>query len=109
MTNEQKRLAKDEVKNALEFQFTWTTSGFGTVLMLDITIGNPTPHEVKDLEIRCGTFGASGTRINDLRQTVYEVVKPYRTTEVKQVNMGFVNQQTAIVRCIISDFVLVAS
>jgi hypothetical protein len=93
----------------LKFQYNWMTSGFGTVLMVDITIANPTPHSVKDVEIRCSTFGSSGTKLGDLRQTIYELVKPMSTTEVKQLNLGFIHQQTEKVGCIISDMVIIAS
>ena len=51
---EQKRLVKDEVKNALEFQFTWTTGGFGTVLMLDITIDLTSSHRKPLRRLRQG-------------------------------------------------------
>jgi hypothetical protein len=75
--------------------------------MLDITIGNPTPHEVKDIEIWCVTYGASGTKIGEVRQRVYESAKRYRTTEIKQLNMGLIHPQTASVGCVISDLILV--
>jgi hypothetical protein len=105
----QQELLKDEIKKALKFQYDWTTSGFGTVMMADITITNPTPHSVKDVEIRCSTFGASGTKLGALRQTIYELVKPKSTKKVKRVNMGFIHSQTDKVGCIISDLVILPS
>jgi hypothetical protein len=105
----QQGLSKDEIKKALKFQYNWATSGFGTVMMADITITNPTPHSVKDVEIRCSTFGASGTKLGDLKQTIYELVKPKSTKKVKRVNMGFIHSQTDKVGCVISDLVVLPS
>jgi hypothetical protein len=103
---EQQRQLKEELKKALKFQYEWTTGGFGSVMMANITITNPTLHSVKDMEIRCSTFGASGTKLGDLRQTIYELVKPKSTKKVRQVNMGFIHSQTKTVGCIISDLVV---
>jgi hypothetical protein len=84
-----------------------TIEGFGNVMVADLTITNKSRVNVKDLEITCDHFGASGTQIDRNTRIIYEIVPAGKTRSFPQVNMGFVHTQAARYTCSISDLVVV--
>jgi hypothetical protein len=103
---EQQRKFKEEVMNAVAFKMTWEKSGFGTVLVADVTLTNTSAHPIKDVELFCLTFAESGTELGRTRHTIYESFTPKKTKTVRQTNMGFIHSQTHKVGCVISDLVV---
>lgn len=71
----------------------------GTIAIHNLTIKNlSNGKSFKDVEVRFRYFGSSGTEINSHVETIYQVIKPGKSIEVKGLNSGFVNQQAASCR-----------
>ena len=80
--------------------FTWKTSGFGSVMVLaKISIENKNTENVKDFEIECVHSGPSGTVIDRNKKTIFQVIPAGKTTTLKEVNMGFIHSQAAQSSC----------
>jgi hypothetical protein len=100
---------KDIALRDAKLDFHWAKRGFGTVMMADFKLQNPTPYRLKDFEVTCTSFGASGTEIDRNKKVIYEVIEPKSTKSLKHVNMGFVNTQAASTSCELTDLVIVPS
>lgn len=74
-------------------------AGFGTVLVIDITIRNRSLSNLKDFQIACSNKGASGTEINASTRTLYETVEARSTRTFRRVEMGFIDPQTKSTNC----------
>jgi len=83
-------------------------AGFGTVFEATITVTNPTETAVKDFEITCRLFAASGTEIDEVRTTLYEAVPPNATKTFRKVNFGFMDSQTTNYNCRLTGLELVS-
>lgn len=103
---EQQQKLKEEVINAIDFKMTWEKSGFGSVLVADVTLTNKSAYPVKDVELFCVISAESGTELDRKRHTIYESFTPKKTKRVRQTNMGFIHSQTHNVGCVISDLVI---
>jgi hypothetical protein len=103
---EQQRKLKEEVINATDIKMTWEKSGFGSVLIADVTLTNKNAHPIKDVELFCVILAESGTELGRQRHTIYESFIPKKTKTVRQTNMGFIHSQTHKVGCVISDLVV---
>lgn len=77
----------------------WRKGGFGSVMLATFTIRNEAPIDIKDIEIYCSHFAASGTRIDSNDRTIYEIVKANSTRTFRQINMGFIHSQAASTSC----------
>ena len=79
--------------------FSWSTDGFGTVMMANFTIKNSLASPVKDIEITCTHSAPSGTQIDSNTRTIYQRIEANATTRVSQFNMGFINSQATRSGC----------
>jgi hypothetical protein len=77
----------------------WDKGGFGTVMLARFSVHNSNPYAVKDIKIRCDLAGNSGTRIDSVQQTVFELIPANQTRTFEQVNMGFVRSQASKAVC----------
>jgi hypothetical protein len=82
------------------------TSGFGSIMMANFTIKNPTQYSFKDVEIECTHTAPSGTKIDSNTRTIYEVVAPKSTKVIRNMNMGFIRDQVSSSSCGITDLVV---
>jgi hypothetical protein len=85
----------------------WNKGGFGSVMIADFKVQNPTPYRLKDLDIKCTNFGKSGTELDTNEKTVYDIIEPNSARLLKHVNMGFIHSQAASTSCEIVDLVIV--
>jgi hypothetical protein len=86
-------------RDKVAMSFSSSKGGFGSILMLDITLTNKNTFAVKDIEIDCDGYGGSGTKIDHNNKTMYERLEPGETRTFKQFNMGFLNSQVSSSRC----------
>lgn len=91
----------------VKLDFNWSKSGFGSVMVADFVIRNPTQYRFKDFEIKCTHSASSGTVIDSNTHTIYEIVQPKSTKVIKGMNMGFINSQVASSSCGITDLAVV--
>lgn len=78
--------------------------GFDTVFMLSGRIRNSSAVDIKDPQIVCALFGASGTQVGEVRQILYEIVPANDAKRFSELNMGFMGStQVASYRCEITD------
>lgn len=94
-----KQVALRDVK----LDFKWAKGGFGSVMLADFTIDNPTPYTIKDIEVKCVHSAPSGTEIDSNTRTIYEMVKPKSKKVVRAFNMGLINSQASSSACRIED------
>lgn len=83
----------------------WTTGGFGTVMMYDFSVTNNADAPMKDLQLECTTYGASGTKLNTLEYTLYEKIPEGKTRTFRDLNIGFIDGQSARAHCVITGAV----
>ncbi|MBA4130050.1 MAG: hypothetical protein C0519_01350 [Hyphomicrobium sp.] len=80
--------------------FKWSLQGFGNIMMLDsVTVKNKSAVAWKDVAIACELYGKSGTKIGSTFRVVYDVVPASGRKKFRELNMGFVNGQTAKAGC----------
>jgi len=79
--------------------FAWTKDALGVVFLATFTFENKGPTDVKDIEVTCTHYGASGTAIDTNTRTIYEIVKAKSSKTVRAFNMGFVHSQAASSSC----------
>jgi hypothetical protein len=96
---------KDILLRDVKLGYKWYKEGFGSVMIADFTVKNPTQYSFKDFEITCTDSGPSGTVIDSNTRTIYEIVEPISTKVIKRVNMGFIHSQAARSKCEITDLV----
>lgn len=83
-------------KPKLELQsFKWVRGGFDTSMIATFKIHNGESFAVKDIEVTCYHAAKSGTIIDKNVRTVYEVIQPGETKEIRDFNMGFIDPQAA--------------
>jgi hypothetical protein len=98
---------KEVAINAMRMDKTsWHAGGFNNILMLSAKVHNEGAKDVKDITIECDTFANSGTQIGTVKGVVLERIKAGGTLNVREFNMGFINQQTASTRCAVVNVVL---
>ena len=78
----------------------------GAILMADFTFENDCQTDIKDGEVTCTHYAASGTKIDSNRRTIYEIVRAQSTKTVKAFNMGFIDSQAKSSVCKITDLAL---
>jgi hypothetical protein len=104
-------VASDDPREVLlrdvKLDFNWSKSGFGSVMVADFVIRNPTQYRFKDFEIKCTHLAPSGTVIDSNTRTIYEIVQPKSTKVIKGMNMGLIHSQVASSGCGITDLVVV--
>ena len=87
-------------------KLSFSTGGFGTVMLLNVTIQNNGAANVKDVGIECGLYSNSGTKIDSASKVVYEVIPAGKSLKLREFNMGFINSQATNTRCGIRDVVV---
>jgi hypothetical protein len=97
---------REGVLRDVKLTFHWSKGGFGSVMLADFKVDNPTAYRFKDFEVTCTDFGPSGTEIDSNKRTIYQVVVPKSSKSIKRVNMGFVHSQTSTSSCEITDLVI---
>jgi zinc-ribbon domain len=88
-------------RTALSYKPYKDDSGIG--LDVRFTIKNDSDQDIKDVQIVCDDFAKSGTKIDDNKRTIYEIVKAHTTRRFPRFDMGFVDSQTASTSCRITD------
>ncbi|MGO9620073.1 MAG: zinc ribbon domain-containing protein [Desulfobaccales bacterium] len=96
---EPRPLKAEALKSVKIKDFKWYKAGFGQVMIVDITIENKCPYDIKDLSIKCIHRSKSGTEIDVTSGTIYDFVKAGKTKTFKNVNLGFVHSQSASCNC----------
>jgi hypothetical protein len=84
----------------------WRKGGFDNVMFLDAKLRNKGTMPLKDVRIDCTLFSNSGTPVSKVSTVIYEVFPAGKVITTKEVNMGFIHQQSASVSCSVKDFVL---
>lgn len=87
--------------------FSWEKSGFGSVMIFHGSIVNKGEALVKDVKIKCVHFSASKSPLGESKETAYEFFPPGKTVKIKDLNMGFINDQAVSTRCNVVDLKLV--
>lgn len=80
-------------------KWNWMKGGFGGIMIATFTIRSDNPYSVKDLGIECELSGKSGTVIDSIAQTIYDIIPANSTKAFPEVNMGFIRAQTAGAEC----------
>lgn len=70
-----------------------------SLMIANFKVTNNGLTDVKDIEIECVHSGASGTRIDSNKRTIYEVVPAHRSMEFKRFDMGFIHSQAVKSKC----------
>ena len=92
--------SKDRMKSMVDLDYSWTKSGLGSVMELDLVIKNKNEFSVKDVEVRCEHYARSGTKIDANDRTIYDVIDAKSTKSYTRFNMGFIHEQG---RCPVSS------
>lgn len=79
--------------------FSWKKAGFGNIMTADFIVTNAGQRAVKDLDVSCDHFAASGTRIDSSKRTLFHSVAAGETKRFPGFNMGFVDPQSTSSRC----------
>jgi hypothetical protein len=74
--------------------FHWTRSDFGLV-MIDLTIRNPSDVVLKDIVIGCIFRAPSGTVVDQRTTTIYEIVRARGAKSIKNFQIGIVHSQAS--------------
>lgn len=105
-TEEMAPPAEDLAKDKLTLEHKgWYQGGFGSIYMGDFKIHNNSDRNIKDITIECTTKGKSGTELNRVSTTVYESINANSSKRFREVNMGFIDKQSATSNCQIIDAV----
>jgi hypothetical protein len=78
---------------------TWSIGGFGTVAVVTVTINNSNDFPVKDVGLECRFSGKSGTELSTVNHTIFDSLKAKSKRTFKEVNVGFINSQSARAGC----------
>jgi hypothetical protein len=78
---------------------TWSIGGFGSVAIVTVTINNANDFPIKDVGIECRFSGKSGTELSTLTHTIFDSLKAKSKRTFKEVNVGFINSQSARAGC----------
>lgn len=84
--------------------WSWKNGGFGAVMVADFTLRNENGFGVKDVLIKCETYGGSGTQIGEVSTTVYEIVAAHKEKTIRGLSVGFINSQAKSASCRIAHF-----
>lgn len=101
---EEETSSQPSAKDSLSLDFkSWELSS-GVIFIGNFKIkNNHSELSIKDVTIECTTRGGSGTALNTVSKTAYEVIQPTKSKMVKELNFGFVDGQSATADCKISN------
>ena len=92
--------ARPEPKHFVSIKkLSWSTGGFGAIMMANFTIQNGNDFPVKDIQIECLLSANSGTKIDSAKQTIFEIVPANSAKTFHEVNMGFIRDQAKKASC----------
>jgi hypothetical protein len=78
----------------------WRKLAGGSVLEAEFAVVNVHKFPVKDIKLSCALYAPSGTAIGSKLITLYETFLPSTSpTLVKNMNLGFIDQQVSRVSC----------
>ena len=80
----------------------WSRSRYGA-LFANFLIENVGDGDVRDFTIACVAYGPSGTAIDSVSKTIYEILKAKTTKEYEGVEIGPIHSQVAAVRCLATE------
>jgi hypothetical protein len=75
------------------FAYRWEKGGFDTVLLIHVTITNPTIYPWRDLHITCDLIAETGRVIGSKSDVLYVIVPAHGTKTVERFNLGFIPAQ----------------
>ena len=96
---------KDTLLRDVKLDFKWRKEAFGSIMIADFTLTNPTQYRFKDFEIKCTHSAPSGTVIDSNTRIIYQTVEPNSTKVIREMNMGFIHDQASGSSCEMSDLV----
>jgi len=94
---------KSTALSQVSLDFKWGKEGFGNIMEANFTVKNDSNYDIKDLEISCHHYAASGTQIDSNTRTIYDIVKAHSTKKFMKFNMGFIHSQATKSSCSITD------
>jgi len=97
---------KAEVIALVRIKTEWRKEGFDNIMVAAFTITNGSKYRIKDLDILCEHYAASGTQIDSNRRTLYVSVPAGGRHVEGGFNMGFIHSQAVRTRCGIVDLVV---
>ncbi len=97
--------AKELLMKEVKLKYSWSKSGFGSIMSANFTLKNPTGIAFKDFEITCKHTAPSGTEIDSNVRTIYEMVGANSTWNKQGFNMGFIHSQASRSSCSITNLV----
>lgn len=71
------------------------------------TIHNKSTHIIKDIEVSCSYYARSGTKIDVVKKTIYDIVNKESSETFKNVNMGFMNENAYNYVCKVNRFKII--
>lgn len=77
--------------------------GFGSVLLVSLTVKNKAAFPIRDFELKCVHQGPSGSDMDMNVRTVYERIPAHGSKHIPEVSMGFIHSQATSSRCEITD------
>jgi hypothetical protein len=83
-------------------RFAWRKGGYGTILMVDLTIQNDNAAALKDVAVHCDGYAESGTRIGSNDRIIYQIFPGQEQRSVPDFDMGFVDPQVADEACAVT-------
>jgi hypothetical protein len=86
-------------RDKVALKFSTSKGGFGSILMLDLTLTNNNAFAIKDIAIDCDGYASSGTKIDNNKKTLYESLEPGQTRSFDKFSMGFLHSQVSETRC----------
>jgi hypothetical protein len=95
----QQELRRDPATRMTMPSFTWKIGGFGSIGIVTVTIENGNDFAVKDIGIRCTFDGKSGTQLSAASHTIFDTIKAKSRQTFREVNIGFINSQSARAGC----------
>jgi hypothetical protein len=83
--------------------FSWSKTGFDSIMEISMSIYNPMEFDLKDIELTCRHSSSSGTIIDSNTRTIYEVFAARKSTHIRGFSMGFIHSQAESSQCRVSD------
>lgn len=99
---------RKDPESALTLTADGKKGGFDSVFILSGTLKNAADFPLKDVRIRCELFAASGTRVGEVSDTLYDIVPAKGQKRFTDLNMGFMgSDQVSNYQCVVKRAVIV--
>ncbi len=93
-------LAREEIANNVRVATVWNVGD--SIMIATFVFRNMNNVPVKDVEVTCSHYGASGTLLGTAAKRIYEALPPGETT-VPNFNMGYIDTQSRRVNCQVTN------